>query len=142
MRMDLRDCIKFANENPVCYVATEDGDQPRVRAFLMWFADESGFYFHTGSPKAVCRQMSHNPKVEICFNTPKFDRMMRVTGEVEFLDNSKLRARLLEERPFLKAYMKSPDDPLLAIFRIPKGEAWFWSMADNLRESEVPRVRF
>ncbi len=140
--MDLKDCIKFANENPVCYIATEEGDQPRVRAFLMWFADESGFYFHTGSPKNVFKQLSLNPKVEICFNTPKFDRMMRVTGEVEFLDNSNLRSRLLSERPFLKAYMKSPDDPLLAIFRIPKGDAWFWTMAENLRESEVPRVRF
>lgn len=140
--MDFKDCIEFARENPVCYVATVDGDQPRVRAFLMWFADESGFYFHTGSPKKVYRQLSHNPKVEICFNTPKFDRMMRVTGEAEFLDNTNLRARLLEERPFLKAYMKSPEDPLLAIFRIPKGEAQFWTMADNLNESLAPRVKF
>ncbi len=140
--MDLKDCIKFANENPVSYIATEDGDQPRVRAFLMWFADESGFYFHTGSPKNVFKQLSRNPKVEICFNTPKFDRTMRLTGEIEFLDNPDLRSRLLAERPFLKAFVKSSDDPLLAIFRVPKGEAWFWTMAENLRESEVPRVRF
>ena len=68
--------------------------------------------------------------------------MMRVTGEVEFLDNAKLRARLLEERPFLKALMKSPSDPVLAIFRIPKGEAWFWSMAENMKEAEIPRIKF
>ena len=54
----------------------------------------------------------------------------------------KLRARLLEERPFLKALMKSPSDPVLAIFRIPKGEAWFWSMAENMREAEIPRIKF
>lgn len=140
--MDLKDCIKFASENPVCYIATDDGDQPRVRAFLMWFADESGFYFHTGFPKDVYKQLNRNPKVEICFNTPKLDKMMRLTGEVEFLDDSDLRARLLEDRPFLKAFMKGPDNPLLAIFRIPRGEAWFWTMADNLKESEVPRIRF
>lgn len=140
--MDLKDCIKFASENPVCYIATDDGDQPRVRAFLMWFADESGFYFHTGFPKDVYKQLNRNPKVEICFNTPKLDKMMRLAGEVEFLDDSDLRARLLEDRPFLKAFMKGPDNPLLAIFRIPRGEAWFWTMADNLKESEVPRIRF
>ncbi len=140
--MDIKDCIKFASENPVCYIATEDGDWPRVRAFLMWFADESGFYFHTGFPKNVYRQLNRNPKVEICFNTPKFDRMMRLAGEVEFLDNSDLRARLLEDRPFLKAFSKGPNNPLLAIFRISKGEAWFWTMADNLKEAEVPRVKF
>jgi len=44
-KTDSQDCIKFANENPVCYIATMDGDQPRVRGFLMWFADEKGFYF-------------------------------------------------------------------------------------------------
>jgi pyridoxamine 5'-phosphate oxidase len=46
-----------------------------------------GFYFHTGSTKGVFRQLKANPKVEVCICTPKFDRMMRVAGEVEFLDD-------------------------------------------------------
>jgi len=144
--VDLKDCLQFANENPVTYVATTDGDQPRVRAFMMWFADESGFYFHTGEPKSVCQQLRRNPKVEICFFKPGGDimarNMMRVTGEVEFLNDPALRARLMEERPFLKAIVKGPDDPLLVVFRIHHGEAWFWSMAENMRESQIPRVKF
>jgi nitroimidazol reductase NimA-like FMN-containing flavoprotein (pyridoxamine 5'-phosphate oxidase superfamily) len=48
VKMDYKDCIKFANENPVCYVATADGDQPRVWGLLMWFADETGFFFIPG----------------------------------------------------------------------------------------------
>lgn len=140
--MDLEDCIKFANENPICYIATEDGSQPRVRAFRMWFADKSGFYFHTGSTKNVCGQLQINPRIEACFCTPGFDRMMRLTGEVEFLDSIDLKKRLVSERPFLRAIVKGPDDPLLTIFRIPKGEAHFWTMAENMRESEVPRIRF
>ena len=35
--MDFSACTKFATENPVTYIATADGDQPRVRAFAMWF---------------------------------------------------------------------------------------------------------
>ncbi len=140
--MDFKDCIDFASENPVSYIATTEGDQPRVRAFMMWFADKSGFYFHTGASKNVYRQLKNNPRIEVCFITPKFEKMMRVTGVVEFLDNPKLRARLLEERPFLKAFVKGPNDDLLTIFRIPAGEAWFWTMADNLKEAEVPRIRF
>jgi len=31
--MELKDYIEFANKNPACYVATTDGDQPRVRAY-------------------------------------------------------------------------------------------------------------
>lgn len=141
--MDMKECINFANQNPVTHVATMDGDQPRVRAFLMWYADESGFYFHTGEPKKVCQQLRKNPKVEVCFSSaPNFERMMRVTGTVEFLDDSAMRARLMEERTFLKAIAKGPDDPLLVIFRIPHGEATSWTMADNLKEDQMPRVRF
>ena len=43
--MDFKDCVKFANDNKTCYLATADGDQPRVRALGMWYADETGFYF-------------------------------------------------------------------------------------------------
>jgi pyridoxamine 5'-phosphate oxidase len=38
--MDLKDCIEFANKNPVCWLATAEGDQPRVRGFLLWYTDE------------------------------------------------------------------------------------------------------
>ena len=140
--MDFEDYIKFANENPICYVATEDGNQPRVRAFRLWYADESGFYFHTGTTKNVYRQLQSNHRVEVCFCTPRFDKMMRVTGVAEFIDNPSLKKRLVEERPFLKAIIKGLDDPLLTILRIPKGEAHFWTMADNLKESEILRVQF
>lgn len=38
--MEFEECIKFANENPVSWVATVENDQPRVRALGMWFADK------------------------------------------------------------------------------------------------------
>ncbi len=144
--MEFKDCIKFANENPVSFIATDDGGKPKVRAFLMWFADESGFYYHTGSAKSVCKQLQKNPNVEICFYHPTTDlmanSMMRVAGRVEFLQDADLKSRLLEERQFLKAIVKGPNDPLLVVFRIPKGQAWFWSMAENMREGETPRIDF
>jgi len=36
----------------------------------------------------------------------------------------------------------APDGGDIAIFRIAHGEAYFWTMADNMRESEAPRVKF
>jgi len=65
--MDFKDCLKFANDNPVSFIATMDGEIPRVRAFLMWFADEGGFYYHTATAKSVYKQLKDNPHVEICF---------------------------------------------------------------------------
>lgn len=144
--MDFNECTDFANANPACWLATTDGNQPHVRGFMMWFADESGFYFHTGANKAVCQQLQANPKIEVCYFAPDpqgVGRMMRVTGEVEFIDDVPLKTALLADRPFLKEIGSgTPDDPLLAIFRITRGEVHFWTMEDNMRESEIERIRF
>jgi len=144
--VDFKDYIKFANENPISYLATVEGDQPRVRVFGMWFADDKGFCFHTRAPKAVWQQLKANPKVEVCFYSPTpppMGSMMRVQGEIEFLDDLALKARLLEERPFLKqAGMTKPEDPAIVVFRIYKGEAYFWTIDENMKESELARIRF
>ena len=142
--MDFSECVKFANANPVTYIATMDGDQPRVRAFAMWFADATGFYYHTGTPKAVWRQLAANPKVELCFYEPGDEgRMMRVAGAVEFLDDAALRERLVGDRPWLlQIGLSGPADAKLAVFRVAHGEAYFWTMENNMREAEAPRVRF
>ena len=144
--MTINDCIKFANENVVCYIATIDGDQPRVRAFGLWFADDTGFYFSSGTPKAVCQQLKKNPKTEVCFFSPEpqpAGTMMRITGEVEFLNDIALSTRLLEERPFLKDMgATGPEDPNISIFRIASGEARFWSMADAMSGKPVEILKF
>jgi len=144
--MDLQDCIKFANENPICHIATVDGDQPRVRVFLMWYANENGFYFVGMTPKACSKQMHRNPRVEVCFynNPPDLQnaKMVRVTGEVEFLDDEKLIEKIAEERSFLSQIIGKPVKPYLEVFRIHSGEAYFWTMADIMKEFELERIKF
>jgi len=141
----LSECTRFATENPVTYIATVEGDQPRVRAFAMWFADPSGFYYHTGTMKSVYGQLVKNPKVELCFYKPGegAGRLLRVAGKVEFLDDTKLEERLFKDRPWLNDVMKmAPAGGKVVIFRLAHGEAWFWTMAENMREAQVPRIRF
>jgi len=144
--MDLSECIRFARENPVTYIATVEGNQPHVRAFAMWFADETGFYYHTGTEKRVWAQLQANPRVELCFyspNTPPAGRMMRVTGRAEILSDRSLGIRLLGERPWLTGIgVTGPDDPKLGIFRVPHGQAEFWTMENNMRERDAPRLTF
>lgn len=144
--MDITDCAKFASENPVTYIATVDGDQPRVRAFAMWFADETGFYYHTGTPKRVYQQLRENPNVELCFYAPGEQgagRMMRVSGKAEFLEEKALEERLYRDRPWVKDLLRSaPKEARVAIFRVGHGEAYFWTMENNMREREAPRIIF
>jgi uncharacterized pyridoxamine 5'-phosphate oxidase family protein len=115
--MDFKDCIKFANETPVCYLATMDGDQPRVRALGFWFADDKGFYFQIGDMKDMYGQLQANRKVEACFWQPgeASGTMMRVAGEVEFLNDQELKKKVLKDRPFLKEFGMTFDHPGLII---------------------------
>lgn len=145
--MDFQEYVKFANENPVCYIATAEGDQPRVRPLMMWFADDTGFYFQTQSVKATCKQLKNNNKVEIAFYAPEpapnLGKVMRVSGEVEFVDDLELRTKVYDARPFLKDMgIKGPEDPMLAVFRVHTGEAYIWTREYSMRESEIERIRF
>lgn len=139
--MTMQECIRFAAEHPVCSLATVDADQPRVRAFMLWRANEDGFYFETFNAKDVYEQLKDNPKVEICFFNNESDlekaKTMRVTGEVEFLDDPALKKQLLADWPFLQ-----DAEPMVEIFRVHSGEAFFWTMADAAKEKDIERVRF
>ncbi len=139
--MKFQECVDFATAHPVCSLATVDADQPRVRTFLLWRANEGGFYFETFNPKDVFKQLKDNPKVEICFYNQEADlekaRTMRLSGEVEFLDDPDLKKQLLEDWPFLQ-----PVEPVVELFRIPSGEVFFWTMADVLKEKEIERLTF
>jgi pyridoxamine 5'-phosphate oxidase len=145
--VELTDCLAFAIAHPVCYLATEDGDQPRVRALPLWFADERGFYFTTVSPEALSRQLHANPRVEICFSNGFAEledaRMMRVSGEVEFLDDEGLTRRASTEGSPLEAIIGEPLEPQATqaeVFRLPTGRASFWGPGDVLLGSEAQQV--
>jgi uncharacterized pyridoxamine 5'-phosphate oxidase family protein len=137
--MNLQDCIKFTNDHPVCYLATVENDQPHVRALGMWFADETGFYFQTSSIKEFPHQLKKNPKTEICFykHEGMIGTMLRISGTIELVDDAKLKERVLVDRPFLKSFGVTVDDPKLIIFKIAHGQAHFWTMENNLKPKEL-----
>ena len=69
--MEVNDYIKFANENPISYLATIEGTQPHVRGFQLWYADNTGLYYSSAAGKEIYKQLKDNPKVEICFFNSK-----------------------------------------------------------------------
>lgn len=145
--MDFQDCISFANEHGIAYFATEESGQPHVRPMGLWFADASGFYFQVSTVKACYKQLQNNKRVEFCFFAPGAEgrpgTVLRVTGEVDFIDDAALKKKVLEDRPFLKNMgIETPEDPRLVIFKIHTGEAFFWTMEYSMRESEIERIKF
>lgn len=146
MQLNLSGVLEIANKNPVCWLATTQGDQPRVRGLLMWYADPSGFYFHTSSKKSLADQIKANPKVEGLFyetgQNPNDGRAIRVTGTVEIVEDEALAERLYRDRPWLIQIGEAHPDSKLTIFRIVRGEAFVWNMEVNMHESEIERIRF
>ncbi len=144
--MELKENIDFANANPVCIIATEDGDQPRVRGVLMMSADESGFYFALLSPKQVCHQLKANPKVEVCYYNNSADpgqaKQMRVTGVAELCQDPDLIDKVAHDRAFLEQLAGQPIRPIIEIWRVSHGEAHFWTMMDVLKEPQIERIKF
>jgi len=129
--MELDEYIKFANENPVSFLATLDDSQPRVRGFQLWYADKSGLYYSSAAGKDIYKQLKSNPKVEACFvNTKSQDlQQMRITGTVQFIEDLQMKKKLLEARPFLKQAGLTPENPGLILFKIVKCTAHFWTFA-------------
>lgn len=139
--MTYDDVLAFVAENPVFTISTLDGDQPRARCALsVMFEGDDRIYFTTGTMKAFGRQLVANPKVELCYHTPDYARMLRITGEVEFVDDRVRKQKLIDERDYLKE--RRADEPEFLLCKIARGYARFWTLADNCKEDSLPRAEF
>ena len=99
---------QFLEEAQTYYLATVDGDQPRVRPFGTALVFEGKLYIQTGKVKAVSKQLAKNPKAEICaFHGGKW---LRVAGELVNADRREPKAAVLEKMPSLKAMYSADDD--------------------------------
>lgn len=92
--LDLYGIEKFLKEAETYYLATVEGDQPRVRPFGTAHIFEGKLYIQTGKVKDVSKQIHTNPKVEIC--TFKNGEWLRVAGELVEDDRREARQSMLE----------------------------------------------
>lgn len=118
---------KFLKEANVYYLATLEGDQPRVRPFGTAHIFEGKLYIQTGKVKDVYRQLIANPKAEICACLQ--DRWLRVSGELVEDDRREARQSLLDAYPSLQS-MYSADDGNTAVFYFQNATAVFSSFQE------------
>ncbi|MHB9129868.1 MAG: pyridoxamine 5'-phosphate oxidase family protein [Armatimonadota bacterium] len=122
----------FLNANPVCYLATAEGDQPRVRGMMLFRADENGILFHSGEGKDMTNQLRANPKAEICIFNPEQNVQVRVTGITEFINDLAVKQQMVAERPFLQPMVEQTGYDKFIVFRIKDCVATVWTMANNM----------
>lgn len=97
----------FLKDAGTYYLATVEGDQPRVRPFGTVNIFDGKLYIQTGKIKSVSKQLAQNPKAEIC--AFKGGKWIRVAGELVEDDRREAKVSMLEAYPNLKK-MYSPDD--------------------------------
>ena len=104
----MQEVYEFLKACGTYYLATVEGDQPRVRPFGTVDIFEGKLYIQTGKVKAVSKEMEANPKVEICaFNGEKW---IRVSGEVVMDDRVEAKKHMLDNYPNLKTLYRADDD--------------------------------
>ena len=116
--------VQFLKEAETYYLATVEGDQPRVRPFGTAHIFEGKLYIQTGKVKEVSKQIHANPKVEIC--AFKNGEWLRVAGELVEDDRREARQSMLDAYPSLQN-MYSADDGNTEVFYFKNATATFSS---------------
>ena len=115
---------QFLKEAGTYYLATMEGNQPRVRPFGTIHIFEDKLYIQTGKIKEVSKQLHENPKAEIC--ACKGNEWLRVSGELVEDDRVEARQSMLDDYPSLQK-MYAADDGNTEVFYFKNATAVFFS---------------
>ena len=130
----MQEVYDFLKKCGTYYLATVEGDQPRVRPFGTVELFEGRLYIQTGKSKEVSKQIQANPRVEICAFAD--GRWLRVAGKLVRDDRVEAKRHMLDAYPSLKSMYSAEDDNTEVLY-FEEGTATFSSF------TEAPRtVRF
>ena len=129
----MEEVYEFLKKCGTFYIATEEGDKPRVRPFGVVNIFEGKLYIQTGKSKNVSKQMQENPNVEICgFLDGKW---IRLEAKVVRDDRREAKASMLDANPILKS-MYSADDDNTEVLYFKNAKATFCSFTEEPRVVE------
>lgn len=117
----------FLKKAEVYYLATVEGDQPRVRPFGTIDIFEEKLYIQTGKIKPVANQMKANPKVEI--SAMSEGKWIRIAAEAVLDDNIAAQEHMLEAYPNLK-HMYQPGDGNTEVYYLKNAAAQICSFTE------------
>ena len=104
----MKEVYEFLKDCGVYYLATVEGDQPRVRPFGTVDVFEDRLYIQMGKVKKVSKQIELNPKVEIC--AFKEGKWLRLSGELVRDERVEAKKHMLDAFPSLRGMYDENDD--------------------------------
>ncbi|MDR2132526.1 MAG: pyridoxamine 5'-phosphate oxidase family protein [Clostridiales Family XIII bacterium] len=126
----------FLKQCDTYYLATVEGDQPRVRPFGTVDIFEGKLYIQTGKSKDVSKQIAANPKIEICAFDGESGRWIRVRADAVDDDRREARQHMLDAYPMLQDRY-SADDGNTQVLYLKNAVATIFSFA-----GEPKTIRF
>ena len=114
--------LEFLKKAEVYYLATVEGDQPRVRPFGTAHEFEGRLYIQTGKVKPVSHQIAENPKVEICAFTD--GAWIRIACTFVEDDRTEAKKSMLDAYPMLRG-MYDENDENTQVFYMKDATATF-----------------
>ncbi|MCL1933823.1 MAG: pyridoxamine 5'-phosphate oxidase family protein [Candidatus Azobacteroides sp.] len=126
----MKEVCEFLKRCGVYFIATTEGDQPRVRPFGTAAIFENRLYIQTGKCKNVAKQMQANPKIEICAYDKGAEIWLRIAATVVPDERREVKAFMLDEYPSLKS-MYSPDDGNTLVLYLKDVTAIFYSLTNE-----------
>ena len=120
----MKEVFDFLKNCGTYYLATVDGDKPKVRPFGTVDIFEGRLYIQTGKIKPVSKQIHLNPNVEICaFLNGEW---LRLSGELVSDERREAKKHMLDNYPELRS-MYSEDDGNTEVFYFKNAVATFSS---------------
>ena len=131
----MQEVYEFVKECGTYYLATVEGDQPRVRPFGTIDLFEGKLYIQTGKVKEVSKQLQANPKAELCaFGKGKW---VRIAGKLIRDDRREAKAHMLDAYPNLRG-MYSEDDDNTEVLYFTEATATFSSFTEPAKVIQIP----
>lgn len=110
----MKEVYDFLKQAGTYYLATVEGNQPRVRPFGTIDIFEDKLYIQTGKKKDVAKQLKANPKAEIC--AFKDGVWLRVSGTLVEDDRREAKKHMLDNYPSLRAMYDEDDGNTLVLY--------------------------
>ena len=130
---NMQEVQAYLKECGAFFIATVDGDQPRVRPFGVSEIIDGRLYIMTGKVKDVYKQMDKNGKFEICALKPSGSEWMRLSGTLVNDETLSVKEEFLNRNEGLKSMYKADDDNM-AVLYITQATARFCSFTEPERK--------
>ena len=99
------------------YLATVEGDQPRLRPIAPVKTDGFTVYIANIRSYGKTAEIEANPRVEVCYLDGHNDQV-RITGLAEIVADKAIKAEIWESNPHLRNYLGNVENPDYILYRV------------------------